>query len=81
MFVEYQKGDDSRLADSMFYAASADDATWGHRQRQNGKIVRLWKYNSDKNVTVNFPATDYPYASWYWAYCKRIHTLYTGRAP
>jgi hypothetical protein len=78
LFVEYQKGDSSRLANDglWFYAASASNLDWGGSMQAAGKIVRLWGFDdeSDTSVTppVSFPATDTPYVSWYQQYAAEI---------
>ena len=80
MFLEYQKDDGSDLdeiKDSLFYATNASDKNydWATENREHGKIIRLWKYNKDKSIAINFPATDTPYWGRYLRPCEHIGTI------
>ncbi|WP_027942105.1 hypothetical protein [Amycolatopsis taiwanensis] len=68
-FVEYQDGDNAELRQgALFYAAPASDTAFLTAARANGFLARGWQFDSAGDATnplVNYPATDYPYQSWY----------------
>jgi hypothetical protein len=83
MFVEAQHGGAAALeADApWFFAASALSAagtSWALGWRASGKLVRLWQFGEahiGATPPPSFPATDYPDAAWYDAYCKSVGCL------
>jgi hypothetical protein len=55
-------------------AAAAGAARQTRTWRQNGKVVRLWKFSAEQttmSVPPNFPATDHPYDDWYRDFCDK----------
>lgn len=80
-FDEYDQGDPLLNRDGLlFYTApyTASGITWGRAAREQGKIVRLWMFNSLRRAIfigappANYPATDYPYTSWYDRYMQSL---------
>jgi hypothetical protein len=82
-FVECDMGDPLLDRDGLlFYTAPAHTGVpWGRAARQKDKIVRLWQFNAITPTIqiapppANYPATDYPYASWYDQYMQSLHPI------
>ncbi len=63
LFVEGQYNGSAALEgdDLWFFAADAaseDGRTWAEQRHADGRMARLWGYNSDEDTPVNFPAGD-----------------------
>jgi hypothetical protein len=82
-FIECDQGDPLLDRDGLlfFTAPARVGVQWGRAARQQGKIVRLWQFNSiTPNVQIdpppaNYPATDYPYAPWYDHYLQALQPI------
>jgi hypothetical protein len=81
LFTEVQPDGDAALAadeELWFFAAKAaskDGRSWAAERRSEGRLVRLWGFNSagyDTAPPVNLPATDFPSATWYAEHCRAI---------
>jgi hypothetical protein len=68
-FVEYQAGDGAELHEgTLFSAATAGDASFITAARREGRVARGWDFDDPGRATnplANYPATNYPWASWY----------------
>lgn len=80
-FVEFQRGDEDALpAPGLhFFAAlySPANLEWARQWREQGKVVRLWRFNAPLSEDTarppaNYPATDAPFADWYTSYTKQL---------
>lgn len=78
-FVEMQHGERELAGENLFfYAAPAAELTarmWALSKRAAGKVTRLWCFNDadlTREASVNFPATDLPFARWYRGYGDTI---------
>ena len=79
-FVESQMEDDEPADEQIhFFAAEAsDDNATGYvnQWHTQGGIVRLWSYNQVQGgVSPHFPATDYPFATWYLNFMRNLDAV------
>lgn len=79
-FWEYSDdlSEDVLTLNPRFIAADAKDAHARQRAENlasTDQLVRLWRFDDPDDTAdspVNFPSTDFPYATWYTDYCRRI---------
>lgn len=79
-FVEYQEGNLQALVDdgAIFHANKAFKLDWIAGQRRQGHIVRQWGFNvatHGSQPPASFPATDYPFGSWYAEYMNTVDSV------